>query len=136
MFLIIFILVNIISIHGQVKILDAKCVNDNFPSFLCNSTFSDPRYLKTTSESVLHIGVSLKIINKNNNNANNTGFDEGFKVLIKLTNLKKHNHYSRVMFKLFSPTCCNFLLGQLNIGSSSLTITASMLSTAFSVISL
>jgi len=79
MFLIIFILVNIISIHGQVKILDAKCVNDNFPSFLCNSTFSDPRYLKTTSESVLHIGVSLKIINKNNNNANNTGFDEGFK---------------------------------------------------------
>ena len=80
MFLIILILVNVLHPNAQVQALDAKCISDNFPALLCNTTFSDPRHLKTTSDNVLHIGVSLKIINKNNNNANNTGFDDGFKV--------------------------------------------------------
>ena len=57
-----------------------------FPSLLCNTTFSDPVYLKTISDNVVHIGVSLKIIDKNNNRENVTGaeFNEAFKVCIFL----------------------------------------------------
>ena len=57
-----------------------------FPSLLCNTTFSDPRNLKTMSDNLVHIGVSLKIIDKNNNRENVTGaeFNEAFKVCIFL----------------------------------------------------
>ena len=53
-----------------------------YPAFLCNTTFSDPRFLKTTSDGVIHIGVSLKIIPSNNHNQSKTEleFNEAFKV--------------------------------------------------------
>ena len=50
-----------------------------YPEFLCNHTFSHPSYLKTSSDRVIHIGVSLKIIQKNNNKETVDDFDEGFK---------------------------------------------------------
>ena len=50
-----------------------------YPEFLCNETFSHPSYLKTSSDRVIHIGVSLKIIQKNNNKETVDDFDEGFK---------------------------------------------------------
>ena len=59
---------------------DSECLELNYSSFLCNTTFSDPRFLKTTKENVLHIGVSLKIINKSNNKENKNDFDGAFKV--------------------------------------------------------
>merc|ERR1712233_79339 len=63
---------------------DSECIELNYSSFLCNTTFSDPRFLKTTKENVLHIGVSLKIINKSNNKENKNDFDGAFKDNIKV----------------------------------------------------
>ena len=53
-----------------------------YPAFLCNTTFSDPSFLKTTSDGVIHIGVSLKIIPSNNHNQSKTEleFNDAFKV--------------------------------------------------------
>ena len=61
---------------------DSECLGLNYSSFLCNTTFSDPRFLKTTQDNVIHIGVSLKIINKSNNKENTNDFDGAFKVMI------------------------------------------------------
>ena len=53
-----------------------------FPESLCNTTFSDPSSLKTMSSNIVHIGVSLRIIDNNNvrENATRPEFNEGFKV--------------------------------------------------------
>ena len=45
--------------------------------FFLNSTFSDPRFLKTASPRKIHIGVSVRII-QNNNDKNKTDFSPGF----------------------------------------------------------
>ena len=50
---------------------------------LCNATFSDPKLLRSNSDSVIHIGVSLKIINKNNNREEEEDFESGFKADIR-----------------------------------------------------
>ena len=50
-----------------------------YPPALCNSSFSDPRLLRSSSDNVIHIGVSLKIINKNNNREKADDFESGFK---------------------------------------------------------
>ena len=57
---------------------EASC----FPESLCNTTFSDPSSLKTMSSNIVHIGVSLRIIDNNNvrENATKPEFNEGFKV--------------------------------------------------------
>ena len=65
-----------------------SCVEDDVtfvtcvPESLCNTTFSDPASLKTRSDNILHIGVSLRIIDKNNvrENATRAEFNDGFKV--------------------------------------------------------
>ena len=57
---------------------DVECISEGFPPSLCNSTFSDPKYLKCDSDQVIHIGITLKIINGNNEHGE--GFKEGFKV--------------------------------------------------------
>ena len=62
-----------------------SCVEDDVtcvPELLCNTTFSDPASLKTRSDNIVHIGVSLRIIDKNNvrENATRAEFNEGFKV--------------------------------------------------------
>ena len=55
----------------------------DYPSSLCNPTFSDPKNLKSISDKVIHIGVSLKIINKNNNREKADDFESGFKADIR-----------------------------------------------------
>jgi hypothetical protein len=50
--------------------------------FYLNSTFSDPKYLKTSSPRKIHIGVSIKIIK--NNNDNQTDFDDTFKKTVRI----------------------------------------------------
>ena len=77
-----------------------SCVEDDvtcFPELLCNTTFSDPASLKTRSDNIVHIGVGLRIIDKNNvrQNANRSEFNEGFKV--------RHLHYG-----LDNNTICSF----------------------------
>ena len=52
---------------------------DSYPASVCNVTLSDPRFLKTTSERVIHLGVSLRIIQDNNNKESTHDFDFGFK---------------------------------------------------------
>ena len=76
---------------------DKICIENNFPSFLCNTTFSDPRYLKNSKDNVVHIGVSLKIINKSNNKEKKTDFDGPFKV--KLLCLKIETMGNEIMFQ-------------------------------------
>ena len=66
-------------------LLFVSCDNNNascFPESLCNTTFSDPSFLKTMSSNIVHIGVSLRIIDNNNvkENATRPAFNEGFKV--------------------------------------------------------
>ena len=62
---------------------DQLCRKEKFPAFLCNSSFSDPRYLKTHADDIVHIGVTLKIVDNNNNREHSSqGFDKGFKVLM------------------------------------------------------
>ena len=60
---------------------DEQC--QGYPPFLCDSTFSDPKLLRSTSDRVIHIGVSLKIINKNNNREQANDFESGFKADIR-----------------------------------------------------
>ena len=55
----------------------------DYPASLCNVTFSDPRNLISHSDNVIHIGVSLKIINKNNNREEEEDFESGFKAAIR-----------------------------------------------------
>ena len=55
----------------------------DYPASLCNTTFSDPRLLRSNSDNVIHIGVSLKIINKNNNREEEEDFESGFKAAIR-----------------------------------------------------
>ena len=55
----------------------------DYPVSLCNTTFSDPRLLRSNSDNVIHIGVSLKIINKNNNREEEEDFESGFKADIR-----------------------------------------------------
>ena len=55
----------------------------DYPASLCNTTFSDPKYLKSSSDNVIHIGVILKIINKNNNREEEDDLDSGFKADIR-----------------------------------------------------
>ena len=50
------------------------------PEILCNVTFSDPRFLKTTSERVIHLGLSLKII-ENDNRDFSAGFKDNIRIL-------------------------------------------------------
>ena len=57
--------------------MDEGCIRDGFPSSLCNTTFSEPQHLKTDCDQIIHIGVTLKIIN--NNNKDGEGFSQGFK---------------------------------------------------------
>ena len=56
---------------------------EGYPPSLCDSTFSDPKLLRSTSDRVIHIGVSLKIINKNNNREQANDFESGFKADIR-----------------------------------------------------
>ena len=51
---ILIFIVNLVHIRGNI------C--EFYPELLCNDTLSDPRFLKTTSDRVIHIGVTLKII--------------------------------------------------------------------------
>ena len=55
----------------------------DYPASLCNTTFSDPKHLRSNSDNVIHIGVSLKIINKNNNKEEEDDLDPGFKADIR-----------------------------------------------------
>ena len=55
----------------------------DYPVSLCNTTFSDPKLLRSNSDNVIHIGVSLKIINKNNNREEEEDFESGFKAAIR-----------------------------------------------------
>ena len=68
----------------SVLIIFVSCDDDAdcFPEPFCNTTFSDPTSLKTMSNNIVHIGVSLRIIDKNNvrENATKPEFNEGFKV--------------------------------------------------------
>ena len=49
------------------------------PEMFCNVTFSDPRFLKTTSDRVMHLGLSLKIIESEDRD-----FSAGFKDNIRI----------------------------------------------------
>ena len=60
------------------SLVDSEQYN-GYPSSLCNTTISDARFLKTTSEKVIHLGVSLRIIQNNNNKESKHDFDAGFK---------------------------------------------------------
>ena len=55
----------------------------DYPVSLCNTTFSDPKLLRSNSDNVIHIGVSLKIINKNNNREEEEDFESGSKAAIR-----------------------------------------------------
>ena len=68
-------------IYPLSVVLSDPC--DSYPASVCNVTLSDPRFLKTTSERVIHLGVSLRIIQDNNNKESTHDFDSGFKNDIK-----------------------------------------------------
>ena len=50
------------------------------PEILCNVTFSDPRFLKTTNERVIHLGLSLKII-ENDDQDFSAAFKDNIRIL-------------------------------------------------------
>jgi len=70
-----------------ILILSDSAISDDCDSYhanhLCNATLSDPKFLKTTSDRVIHLGVSLRIIDKNNNRESESDFESGFKNDIK-----------------------------------------------------
>ena len=59
-------------------------ITDCYPETLCDYNFSSPSDLKTSSDRVIHIAVSLRIIHNNNNRDSILDFDKGFKNDIKL----------------------------------------------------
>ena len=70
-----------------VLLLLAQCTcfqtnrGDPVADFYHNTTFSHPRFLKTTSPNKIHIGASMKIIQ--DNNSSKIDFDDGFKNNVK-----------------------------------------------------
>ena len=73
---------HLVTLLFSVLTIFVSCHDDCFPKTFCNTTFSDPTSLKTMSNNIVHIGVSLRIIDKNNvrENATKPEFNEGFKV--------------------------------------------------------
>ena len=71
----------LIILYPLSVVLSNPC--DSYPASVCNVTISDPRFLKTASERVIHLGVSLRIIQDNNNKESTQDFDFGFKNDIK-----------------------------------------------------
>ena len=67
----------------QLILTSPEALCADYPAWLCNVTFSDPRNLRSHSDNVIHIGVSLKIINKNNNREEEEDFESGFKADIR-----------------------------------------------------
>ena len=73
----------LVTLLFSVLTIFVSCDDDDcFPETFCNTTFSDPTSLKTVGDNIVHIGVSLRIIDKNNvkENATKPEFNEGFKV--------------------------------------------------------
>ena len=67
----------------QLVVTSPEDLCADYPASLCNATFSDPKVLRSSSDNVIHIGVSLKIINKNNNREGEEDFESGFKADIR-----------------------------------------------------
>ena len=67
----------------QLILTSSEDLCTDYPASLCNVTFSDPRNLRSHSDNVIHIGVSLKIINQNNNKEEEDDLDSGFKADIR-----------------------------------------------------
>ena len=67
----------------QLVVTSPEDLCADYPASLCNATFSDPKVLRSSSDNVIHIGVSLKIINKNNNREEEEDFESGFKADIR-----------------------------------------------------
>ena len=67
----------------QIVLTSPDYLCPDYPASLCNVTFSDPRNLRSHSDNVIHIGVSLKIINQNNNREEEDDFESGFKADIR-----------------------------------------------------
>ena len=67
----------------QLVVTSPEDLCADYPASLCNATFSDPKVLRSSSDNVIHIGVSLKIINKNNNREEEEDFESRFKADIR-----------------------------------------------------
>ena len=67
----------------QIVLTSSEDLCADYPASLCNVTFSDPQNLRSHSDNVIHIGVSLKIINQNNNKEEEDDLDSGFKADIR-----------------------------------------------------
>ena len=79
----IILLTTLLLSYLQVVVTSPEDLCAEYPVSLCNTTFSDPRLLRSNSDNVIHIGVSLKIINKNNNREEEEDFESGFKADIR-----------------------------------------------------
>ena len=77
------ILLTAVLSYLQLAVTSSADLCADYPASLCNTTFSDPKHLKSTSDKVIHIGVSLKIINRNNNREEADDLESGFKADIR-----------------------------------------------------
>ena len=67
----------------QLVVTSPEDLCADYPASLCNATFSDPKLLRSNSHSVIHIGVNIKIINRNNNREEEEDFESRFKADIR-----------------------------------------------------